>query len=56
MKMEPVKKDYLACNDCLSTEGVYSIILGEQHTTTHRLCTKCLKELREKIENSIELE
>lgn len=37
----------MACTDCLSKEEVYTLILGtENHTTSFRLCKKCLNKLK----------
>ena len=51
MKLVKVKKSYFACNECLSTNEVYSIILGEQRTITFRLCKECLDNLSDDIDN-----
>ena len=56
IKMEIEKKDYFKCNACLSSNHVKRIIIGpnEGHTSSIRLCDKCierLKVLREVLED-----
>jgi hypothetical protein len=46
--VEPVPKEYYACNACLSKEGVLNIKLGNPDTTATysiRLCKSCQQQL-----------